>query len=299
MSGRAQAREFVSADELFQQANFYATLARTQPVEDLAAAALDPDAEDAELPIPSPCRREQTCNSSTSRPPPVTRRSRAEVANAYAEAFSTFIDDRQEAARAKDLDRIIERVDAIQAADPQPRGSTTLNIEIDQLQTQAATIRGASADAATILQEATPPDRTRTPPKPLRDALLAFLAALVIGAAAAYARSALTDRYASAEEGSQRSRAAGPRLGLAVECRHRRGGRGVPCTSHQRLVRPPRARRPRAHGHECHTGLRQDPHLDQHGPGLRRRGSSRDPRRLRLPPAGRATSASASPSSPA
>ena len=67
------------------------------------------------------------------------------------------------------------------------------------VQTQAAEVRGAPSDAATLLEEATPPD-TPVAPKPLRNAILAFLAALVVGSAAAYARSALTDRYASAEE---------------------------------------------------------------------------------------------------
>jgi capsular exopolysaccharide synthesis family protein len=37
-------------------------------------------------------------------------------------------------------------------------------------------------------------------PKPARDAVLAFIAALVIGSAAAYARATLTDRFGSAEE---------------------------------------------------------------------------------------------------
>ncbi len=201
VSGRGQAGEFVSSDELFQQANFYATLARTKPVEDLAASTLDPNADDPELPVPvavSPRADVQLLDfTATSADPEVAAR----VANAYAEAFSTFIDDRQEAARQKDLDRIIDRVDAIQAADPNGTDDA-LNIEIEQLQTQAATIRGAAADAATILQEATPPTAPFAP-KPARNAVLAFLAALVIGAAAAYARSALTDRYASAEEASQ------------------------------------------------------------------------------------------------
>ncbi len=198
VSGRAQAREFVSADELFQQANFYATLARTRPVEDLAASTLNPDSEDPGLPVPvtvSARADVQLLDFIASSGDPETA---AEVANAYAEAFSTFIDTRQEAARQKDLDRITERVDAIQAADPN-NDDLALSTELDQLQTQAATIRGASADAATILQEATPPTAPVSP-KPLRDAVLAFLAALVIGSGAAYARSALTDRYASAEE---------------------------------------------------------------------------------------------------
>jgi uncharacterized protein involved in exopolysaccharide biosynthesis len=50
VSGRAQSNEFVSADELFQQANFYASLARTRPVQEATATALEPDAEDPTLP---------------------------------------------------------------------------------------------------------------------------------------------------------------------------------------------------------------------------------------------------------
>lgn len=200
VSGRDTQGEFVSADELFQQANFYASLARTQPVKDLAAANLDPDAEDPALPVPvsvSPRADVQLLDFSAVAGNPDTA---ARVANAYAEAFSTFIDDRQEETRQETLDRITERVDAIQAADPNGT-DLALVTELDQLQTQAATVRGAPSDAARILEEATPPTGPIAP-KPVRDAVLAFLAALVIGSAAAYARSALTDRYASAEEAS-------------------------------------------------------------------------------------------------
>ena len=202
VSGRAQSNEFVSAEELFQQANFYASLARTRPVEEATATALDPEAEDPALPAAvtvSPRADVQLLDFNATAGDADTA---AEVANAYATAFSTFISDRQDADREATIDRIQQRVDEINqslAIDPD---DVALDTELEQLQTQAAEVRGAPADAATILEEATPPDAPIAP-KPVRDALLAFLAALVIGSAAAYARSALTDRYASAEEAAQ------------------------------------------------------------------------------------------------
>ena len=198
-SGREQANEFVSADELFQQANFYASLAKTRPVQDAAAAVLDPDAEDPDLPAPvtvSPRSDVQLLDFSATAASPDTA---AAVANAYAEAFSTFIADRQQAQREETIGRIQDRVDEINQGLAVNPDDVALTTELEQLQTQAAEVRGAPADAATILEEATPPDAPIAP-KPARDAVLAFLAALVIGSAAAYARSALTDRYANAEE---------------------------------------------------------------------------------------------------
>ncbi|MCB1005110.1 MAG: AAA family ATPase [Acidimicrobiales bacterium] len=199
VSGRASANEFVSSEELFQKTNFYASLARTRPVEEAAAAALDPGADDPDLgaPVDISARADvQLLDVTATSGDPETA---ADVANAYAEAFSTFIADRQAAERESTIDRIQARVDEIDqglAVDPEDVALTT---ELDQLQTQAAEVRGAPSDAATLLEEATPPD-TPVAPKPLRNAILAFLAALVVGSAAAYARSALTDRYASAEE---------------------------------------------------------------------------------------------------
>lgn len=202
VSGRAQSNEFVSADELFQQANFYASLARTRPVQEATATALEPDAEDPTLPASvavSPRADVQLLDVTATAGDPDRA---AEVANAYATAFSTFIAERQNAQREATIDRIQTRVDEIDTALVVNPDDVALTTELEQLQTQAAEVRGAPSDAATILEEATAPG-VPSAPKPLRNAVLAFLAALVIGSAAAYARSALTDRYASAEEAAQ------------------------------------------------------------------------------------------------
>ena len=99
VSGRASANEFVSSEELFQKTNFYASLARTRPVEDAAAAALDPGADDPDLgaPVDISARADvQLLDVTATSGDPETA---ADVANAYAEAFSTFIADRQAAER--------------------------------------------------------------------------------------------------------------------------------------------------------------------------------------------------------
>lgn len=201
ISGRASANEFVSSEELFQQANFYASLARTRPVQELAASTVSPDATNPKLTVPvavSPRAEVQLLDfSATAGSPELAAR----VANGYADAFSQFVADRQEAERLTTLERIQARVDEINRGLAVNPDDVALTTELEQLQTQAAEVRGAPADAATLLEEATPPTAPVSP-EPARDAVLAFLAALVIGAAAVYARSALTDRYNSADEAS-------------------------------------------------------------------------------------------------
>lgn len=199
VSGRASANEFVSSDELFQQANFYASLARTRPVEELAAQTLQPDTDEPKLTdavTVSPRAEVQLLDITATAGGPERA---ALVANAYATAFSQFVEDRQDAERVNTLDRIQSRVDEITQGLALNPEDVALSSELEQLQTQAAEVRGAPSDAATILEEATPPEAPSAP-KPGRDGVLAFLAALVIGSAAAYARSAFTDRYATAEE---------------------------------------------------------------------------------------------------
>ena len=198
-SGREASNEFVSADELFQKTNFFAELARTGPVRDLTAEALDPEAEDPELDTNvsvAPRADLQLLEFTAVSGDPERA---ATVANAYMDAFATFIQTRQAEERQETLDRIQIRVDELNeilAASPEDVAAST---ELEQLQIQAADVQGTAGDAVRPLEEATPPT-VPSEPKPKRNAVLGFLAALILGSAVAYARSAFTDRYGSPEE---------------------------------------------------------------------------------------------------
>src|SRR5687768_8681312 len=112
-SGREASNEFVSADELFQKTNFFAELARTAPVRELAAQNLNPDAEDPELDTNvsvAPRSDLQLLEFTAVSGDPERA---ATVANAYMNAFAEFIENRQVEERQETLDRIQTRVDEL------------------------------------------------------------------------------------------------------------------------------------------------------------------------------------------
>src|SRR4051812_42685324 len=112
-SGRESTNEFVSADELFQMTNFFAELARSQPVQDLAAQTLHPHSEDAVLDTSvavSPRADLQLLEFTATSGDPERA---ATVANAYMNAFADFIETRQGDERQETLDRIQGRVDEL------------------------------------------------------------------------------------------------------------------------------------------------------------------------------------------
>ena len=198
-SGREASNEFVSADELFQKTNFFAELARTGPVRDLTAQAMDPEADDPELDTNvsvSPRSDLQLLQFTATSGDPEHA---AAVANAYMTAFSEFIDTRQAEERQETLDRIQDRVDELNATLSANPDDVAASSELEQLHIQAADVQGTATDAIRPLEEATPPT-VPSEPKPKRNAILGFLAALILGSAVAYARSAFTDRYSSPEE---------------------------------------------------------------------------------------------------
>lgn len=199
VSGRQSSGEFVDSAELLQLTNLYAELGRSQAVQDAAAAELDPEAEDPVLPAPVDVTARESLQlvdiTATSGDPELA----AEVANAYAAAFASYIDSEQAGQTAAALERVDERIAdleaELEASGDEPASST----ELVALQTQAAEIQGRASNAIRQLQPASVPSAPASP-KPARDAVLAFLTALAVGAAAAYARATLTDRFGSADE---------------------------------------------------------------------------------------------------
>jgi capsular exopolysaccharide synthesis family protein len=127
----------------------------------------------------------------------------ARFANAYAAAFSSYVaklqaDDTE--ARVgplrTEITTLTQQRGALAPTDPQ-RAILLKQINADIDAVTAA--RASSVDIAKVLQPATAPGSPSSP-KPTRNAVLAFLSALILGIAAASAYVWIADRYRSAEE---------------------------------------------------------------------------------------------------
>ena len=207
VSSRQAAGEQLSEDELLSLTNVYVELASTDTVSRIAHR--DPsvrgqeDEFDASVSV-EPQQRVGVLSFNAETGDPETS---ADWANAYATAFVEYTDRLREDQRALALDRIQARLDEITseleergvgANDPSVAGLTA---ELEALQSSAAAETAAPGDAVRVIEQAVP-DSNPVSPKPLRDALLALLAALIIGAIAAYVRETLVDRFSSPEEAS-------------------------------------------------------------------------------------------------
>jgi capsular exopolysaccharide synthesis family protein len=130
----------------------------------------------------------------------------ADFANAYAEAFSTYLDRLQIEQRTEALEPIQKRIDEIteelsESAPGDPR-QAGLQVELQALQDRSATETATPGDQMRVVEQAVPPSSPSSP-KPKRDAFIAFIVALVLGATAIYLRDLLFDRYRSAEEAAR------------------------------------------------------------------------------------------------
>jgi capsular exopolysaccharide synthesis family protein len=130
----------------------------------------------------------------------------AEFANAYARAFVRYLNTLQIDQLKESLGPVQNRIEEIEGeladlpvGDPSTPG---LQIELSALQDQIATQTGNPGDTMRIVEQAAPRSDP-VAPAPKRDAILAFIVALVIGAAAVYLRDLFFDRYGSAQDASR------------------------------------------------------------------------------------------------
>jgi capsular exopolysaccharide synthesis family protein len=203
VSGRQLSGEFVGGDELRQLTNISAELARTRPVAEAAAERFDASAGDrlGAIDIGSRAQVQVLTITATSPRPETAARS----ANAYAEAFVDFLDQQSESQRERALERIQARVLEIQESlerlglEAGAPGAVSETAELQALQASAANLQTRFGDAGRLIQPAVTPNAPFTP-KPLRDAVLAAIAALAVGGLAVFARSRLSDRYESADD---------------------------------------------------------------------------------------------------
>ena len=206
VSASQAAGEVLSEEQLLSVSNIYQELADTEAVRNIAHE--DPDVKgrtdefDASVEV-KPEERVGLLGFIATTGDPTTS---ADFANAYGEAFSTFLDRLQIEQRTETLEPIQERIDEITeeltevpAGDPRQAG---LQVELQALQDRAATETATPGDTMRVVERAVPPSAPSSP-KPRRDAFIAFIVALVLGASSIYLRDLLFDRYRSAEEASR------------------------------------------------------------------------------------------------
>jgi capsular exopolysaccharide synthesis family protein len=125
----------------------------------------------------------------------------ATYANAYANAFVTYLDQLDIDQRKGTLAPIQERIEEINSelAQAAPSDAAGLQVELQALQDRVATETANPGDTMRIVEHASPKG-TPVSPRPKRDAFLALIGALILGVAAVYLRDIFFDRYRTQEE---------------------------------------------------------------------------------------------------
>ncbi|HEX5609714.1 MAG TPA: P-loop NTPase [Solirubrobacterales bacterium] len=130
----------------------------------------------------------------------------AEWANAYAQAFASYLGglqvDQLKQALAPLQDQVNEiesELEELPITDPD-RGA--LEVELRALQEQIAAQTSNPGDSLRIVEQAAP-NPNPVAPTPKRDAILAFIVALLLGACAVYLRDLFFDRYGSAQDAAR------------------------------------------------------------------------------------------------
>lgn len=198
--------EILNDEQLLSLSNLYGELAKTTTVLDLAHE--DPDVKgeeeafDEAIGVEPEARVGLLGFTANTGDPELS----AQWANDYAEAFAEYLDEVNISQRKTSLVPIQKRINEVNAelgetasTDPSYAG---LQIELQALQDQIAAESSNPGDTLRVIEPAVPV-ATPVSPKPTRNAVLALIGALVLGAALIYLRDLLFDRYRSGEEAAR------------------------------------------------------------------------------------------------
>jgi len=198
--------DVLSEEELLSLANVYSELARTTTVLDLAHEEPEVKGKEAEFDEAVSVSPESRVALLSFEAITASPELSAEFANAYARAFSSYLSTRQIDQLKDTLQPIQGRINELnielEKTPPGDPATTGLQIELQALQDRIASQTGNSGDSMQVVEEATP-NSTAVSPSPKRDAILAFIAAIVIAAAAVYLRDLFFDRYGSAQDAAR------------------------------------------------------------------------------------------------
>jgi capsular exopolysaccharide synthesis family protein len=208
VSTRQAAGDVLSEEELLSLSNLYVKLASTDTVlrqaDDLPGVS-GKESEFADSVSVEPEQRVGVLSfiAETDNP-----QEAAVFANAYARTFAEYTEELQARQRNNALTRIQTRIDEVTlelqqlALTPEDPRGVGLRAELQALQDRAADETANPGDTVRVIERALPPSDPVSP-QPARDAVLAFVLALLLGAAAVYARETLFDRYSSPEEAAR------------------------------------------------------------------------------------------------
>ncbi|HEX6688169.1 MAG TPA: P-loop NTPase [Solirubrobacterales bacterium] len=200
------AGEILNEEQLLSLSNLYEELAKTRSVIDVAHE--DPaikgreEAFDASIEVQPEARTGVMSFSAITGNPEES----AEFANAYAEAFSRYLGGLSVTQQKTTLQPIQQRIDEVEAEINEGGNNGTsiagLQVELQALQDQIAEQSANPGDTMRVIEHAVP-QSTPVAPTPKRDAILALIGALVLGAVAIYLRDLFFDRYGSAQEAAR------------------------------------------------------------------------------------------------
>jgi non-specific protein-tyrosine kinase len=200
------AGEILSEEQLLSLSNLYDELAKTHSVFDIAHE--DPAIKGREAAFDSSTEVQPEARTGVLSFAAITGNPEesAEFANVYAEAFSRYLGELSVSQRKTTLQPIQQRIDEIEGeiAEGGTNGTSVagLQVELQALQDQIAEQSASPGDTMRVIEHAAP-QSTPVAPRPTRDALLAFIGALVLGAAAIYLRDLFFDRYRTAQEAAK------------------------------------------------------------------------------------------------
>lgn len=200
------AGEILNEEQLLSLSNLYDELAKTRSVFEVAHE--DPaikgreEAFDASTEVQPEARTGVMSFSATTGDPEES----AEFANVYAEAFARYLGDLSVTQQKSTLQPIQQRIDEIEGEIAEGGNNGTgvagLQVELQALQNQIAEQSANPGDTMRVVEHAVP-QGTPVAPTPKRDALLALIGALVLGAVAIYLRDLFFDRYRTAQEAAK------------------------------------------------------------------------------------------------
>jgi non-specific protein-tyrosine kinase len=196
----------LTEEELLSLSNIFATLANTSSV--LGIAHEDPAVTERAAEFNSSVEIEQESRVGilgfTATTDDAGRS--AEFANAYANAFAEYLTERQVEQRKTALVPLQTRIDEINTElaglSTESPEYAALQVELQSLQDQIASRSSNPGDTLRVIEPAV---ATGNPvsPKPTRNAILAFLAALVLGIVFVYLIDLFFDRYRSSQEAAR------------------------------------------------------------------------------------------------
>lgn len=198
--------EILTEEQLLSLSNLYQALAKTSTVLDLAHQEPAVKGQAAEFNAAVSVQPEARVGflgfTATTGDPEIS----AEFANAYASAFSTYLGNLQVEQLKQSLLPVQQRVDEINTElsefpSGDPRGA---GLEVERLALQER-IASSAANPGDTMRVVEPAVAVSSPvsPNPKRDALLALIGAVILGAAVIYLRDLLFDRYRSSEEAAR------------------------------------------------------------------------------------------------